>query len=241
MGGRELTQHAKCWQKEFSKSKYCPYCFIADAFIYYCLPLPIASAGAHPEFTSHFNCKAPELHCHVTDSAPCWLFPLACVCAFRLGDRSSCCDNFFNTQHILALNSLCQQLPYCRRAGWRMRRSFYLHRSPYIFFFHSCLPPFRIAPQPLHPYSSLFISHEKNKCYFCVREKCGCTDESIESDHLALPLVLLSFCSEFIVELSGWNFTVGFSEIAPKKKKAKEKKTHLPLHAQHRTAAARHS
>lgn len=44
------------------------------------------------EFTSHFNSEAPELYCHVTDSAPCWLFRLVCVCVCQLlsWDRSWC-------------------------------------------------------------------------------------------------------------------------------------------------------
>lgn len=56
--------------KSNSESKYGPigYFFTADAFIYYCLPLPMASAD---EFTCHLGGEASKLLCHVTDFAPC--------------------------------------------------------------------------------------------------------------------------------------------------------------------------
>lgn len=38
--GEMLTQHVTA-DKSNSVSKYCPYSFIAHAFIYYCLPLPL--------------------------------------------------------------------------------------------------------------------------------------------------------------------------------------------------------
>lgn len=44
--GGKLIQHVTA-DKSNSLSKYCPYSFIADAFSYYCLHLPIASAEVH--------------------------------------------------------------------------------------------------------------------------------------------------------------------------------------------------
>lgn len=63
--GEMLTQHVTA-DKSNSVSKYCPYSFIAHAFIYYCLPLPLQFCRGASEFTSHSRGQAPELRGHVT-------------------------------------------------------------------------------------------------------------------------------------------------------------------------------
>lgn len=60
--GGKLTQHVTA-DKSNSESKYCPFSFIADAFIYYCLPLPIASAEVHQ--SSHLISTVKPLSCTV--------------------------------------------------------------------------------------------------------------------------------------------------------------------------------
>lgn len=89
-GGKKLIQHATA-DKSNSASKYCPYSFTADAFIYYCLPLPIASAEVHQGSHLISAVEPPERNCHVTDDAPCWLF-VWCACQLQSWDPSWCCN-----------------------------------------------------------------------------------------------------------------------------------------------------
>lgn len=77
--GGKLTQHVTADKSNSAKQilSLLLYCRCIHLLL---LTFTYSFCRGASEFTSHFNSEAPELYCHVTDSAPCWLFRLVCVC-----------------------------------------------------------------------------------------------------------------------------------------------------------------
>lgn len=125
----KLTQHVAA-DKSNSASKYCPYSFSADVFIYYCLPSPIASAEVHQ--SSYLTSAVKPLSYTVM-----WL--MIHLADFSFGVRVNCSSGipsgaatflwysaFFSTWFTLSTSSLLS----CGRCGS-------LHSFSLMFYFYT--------------------------------------------------------------------------------------------------------